>query len=73
MVFDNTRNGVELTDASNATGNISEYGDDAEAYIKYLESAGVPVDKMAHKPKTPQEDKEEKLLKPKYHNWNLAF
>lgn len=62
VVFDNTTHGVELTDADNSTGTISMYGDDVEAYIDYLKSQGVPVEKMMNKPKTPQEDEEERLL-----------
>jgi hypothetical protein len=62
VVFDNTKYGVELTDANNTTGNISKYGDNADAYVDYLESKGVPVDKLIHKPKTSQEDEEEALL-----------
>jgi len=62
VVFDNTSHGVELTDADNSTGTISMYGDDVEAYIDYLKSQGVPVEKMMNKPKTPQEDEEERLL-----------
>ncbi len=62
VVFDNTRYGVELTDADNTTGTISQYGKDSDAYINYLESRGVPVDKMINKGKTPQEDEEEELL-----------
>jgi hypothetical protein len=62
VVFDNTANGVELTDANNSTGTISMYGDDVEAYIGYLKSQGVPVEKMMNNPKTPQEDEEERLL-----------
>jgi len=62
VVFDNTQHGIELTDANNSTGNISKYGENADAYVEYLRSKGVPVDKMEHKPKTPQEDKEDELL-----------
>jgi len=62
VVFDNTKYGVELTDADNNTGDIAEYGNDAYAYISYLESKGVPVDKMVNRPKTDQEEKEEELL-----------
>lgn len=62
VVFDNTQNGIELTDANNSTGNISEYGENSDGYVEYLKSKGVPVEEMAHKPKTPQEDEEEKLL-----------
>ena len=62
VVFDRTRYGVELTDADNNTGNIAEYGRDADAYVNYLESKGVPVDKLVNRPKTSQEEEEEELL-----------
>jgi hypothetical protein len=60
VVFDNTNNGIELTDANNTTGRIAEYNNNT--YVEYLKSKGVPVEKMIHKPKTSQEDEEEKLL-----------
>jgi hypothetical protein len=62
VVFDNTDRGVELTDADNSTGNIAEYGEDVDGYMDYLKSKGVPVDKMAHKPKSPEEDAEQAEL-----------
>ena len=62
VVFDNTRHGIELTDANNSTGTIAEYGDNANAYVNYLKSKGVPVEKMVNKPKTDQEKYEDKLL-----------
>jgi len=62
VVFDNTKHGIELTDANNSTGNISEFGSDANKYVEYLKSKGAPVDKMVNKARTPQEDNEEKLL-----------
>lgn len=62
VVFDNTRHGIELTDANNTTGTIAEYGKDKGAYITYLESKGVPVEKMVNRPKTDQEEYEDKLL-----------
>jgi len=62
VVFDNTQHGVELTDANNSTGNIAEFGEDADGYVDYLKSKGVPVDKLVNKPKTPEEEKEEELL-----------
>jgi len=68
VVFDNTEHGVELTDANNTTGTIAEFGDDEDAYIGYLKSKGVPVEKMAHKEKTPEEDEEQKLLGKKNNN-----
>lgn len=64
VVFDNTANGVELTDASNASPatNIAEYGSNVDGYIDYLESKGVPVEKMMNKPKDDQERYEDELL-----------
>jgi hypothetical protein len=62
VVFDNTERGVELTDANNTTGTIAEYGTDVNGYLDYLKSKGVPVEKLAHRPKTPEEEEENKLL-----------
>jgi len=64
VVFDNTEHGVELTDADNSTGTIAKpFGDDADKYVDYLESKGVPVDKMlVNKPKTDEERKEDEML-----------
>lgn len=62
VVFDNTEHGIELTDANNSTGNIAEFGQDTDAYVRYLKSNGVPVDKLVNRVKTSQEDEEEKLL-----------
>jgi hypothetical protein len=64
VVFDNTAHGVELTDANNNSPatNIAEYGRDVDGYIDYLESKGVPVEKMMNKPKDDQEKYEDDLL-----------
>ena len=62
VVFDNTKHGIELTDADNTTGTISEFSDNTDSYIEYLKSKGVPTDKMVNNPKTPQEDEEDRLL-----------
>lgn len=64
VVFDNTANGVELTDADNASPatNISEFGSNVDGYIDYLKSKGVPVEKMMNKPKDDQERYEDELL-----------
>jgi hypothetical protein len=62
VVFDSTRYGIELTDADNNTGTISEYGKDVDGYVSYLKSNGVPVDKMVNRPKTDSEKEEEQLL-----------
>ena len=62
VVLDNTKYGIELTDADNTTGNISQYGRDADAYVRYLKSRGVPVELLVNKAKTPEEEYEEELL-----------
>lgn len=62
VVFDNTQYGVELTDANNTTGTIAEFGQDVDGYLDYLKSKGVPVEKLEHKPKTPEEEEEQKKL-----------
>jgi hypothetical protein len=62
VVFDNTSGGILLTDADNNTGTIAEYGEDVDAYVSYLKSKGVPVDDLVNRPKTPEEDEEERLL-----------
>lgn len=62
VVFDNTEHGIELTDANNNTGRIAEYDRDVDGYVEYLESKGVPVEKMVNKPKTDQEKYEDELL-----------
>lgn len=70
VVFDNTINGIELTDANNHSPatSIAKYGSNVDAYIEYLKSKGVPVEKMVNKPKTDQEEEEERLLGPKNEN-----
>ena len=62
VVFDNTINGIELTDANNTTGTIDKYGQNVNDYVRYLKSKGVPVEIMANKPKTDQEKYEDELL-----------
>ncbi len=62
VVFDRAIDGVKLTDANNTTGRIAEYGKDVNAYVEYLKSKGIQVEKMVNKPKTEQEKYEDKLL-----------
>jgi hypothetical protein len=63
VVVDATQHRIELTDASNHTGHIAEYGNDAEKYLEYLKSKGAPVDKLfINKPKTPEENAEQAKL-----------
>jgi hypothetical protein len=63
VVFDMTKYGPELTDDSNRTGNVAEFGTNAKGYVEYLESKGVPVSQLLiNKPKTEQEKFEDKLL-----------
>jgi hypothetical protein len=54
---------IVLTDANNTTGYISEFGGDTSKYIEYLMSLDVPVEKMVNRPKTEEEEKEDKLLR----------
>ena len=64
VVFDNTQHGIELTDADNNTGTIAEpYGSNADMYVEYLKSKGVPVEKvLVNRPKSDEEKKEDALL-----------
>jgi hypothetical protein len=62
VVFDKSNSGIELTDANNTTGTITEFGKDVNEYVKYLESKGVPVENLVNKPKTEKEEEEQKLL-----------
>jgi uncharacterized protein YbjQ (UPF0145 family) len=62
VVFDVTSHGIELTDANNDTNTIAYYGRNTDGYVKYLESKGVPVDKMVNKPKSDQEEEEDRVL-----------
>jgi len=68
VVFDATgikENGelrIELTDANNRTGDISEFGKDTKAYIQYLKSKGVPLEKLVNKAKTEKETKEDEAV-----------
>jgi len=63
VVFDMTKSEPELTDASNHTGRIAQYGMDTQKYIEYLGSKGVPVDELlVNRPKTEQEIYEDELL-----------
>jgi ankyrin repeat protein len=63
VVFDNTNNGIELTDARNDTGTIHKYGTDVNGYVEYLKSKGVPVKKLlVNRPKSKEEKKEDELV-----------
>jgi hypothetical protein len=62
VVFDVARRHIELTDANNTSGTISEFGKNVKAYVNYLKSKGVPVEKMVNRPKTDKEEEEERLL-----------
>ena len=76
VVFDATgikENGelrIELTDANNKTGNISEFGTDTKAYIEYLKSKGVPLEKLVNKAKTEKETKEDEAVGSYNNNFN---
>lgn len=63
VVVDNTRYGIELTDANNTTGTISEYDKDVNGYMNYLKGKGIDVDIFKNKEKTPEEEKEQEILK----------
>lgn len=62
VVVDHTYNGFLLTDASNNTGTISEFGRDVNGYFKYLETKGVDKSIFKHRPKSEQERLEDKEL-----------
>jgi hypothetical protein len=62
VVFDNSENGIELTDANNTTGTIAEFGNDPNKYVEYLKLKEVPVDKLINRAKTDQEREEDSLL-----------
>ena len=69
VVVDATDRGIELTDASNSTGNIAKYKDNVQGYFKYLKSKKVPIEKLfINKPKTPEEERETANLGTKNHN-----
>lgn len=64
VVYDVQRGGkISLTDESNNTGRISEFGDDSQKYVDYLKSNGVPVEKLVNRPKTEKEEEENLLLR----------
>jgi hypothetical protein len=64
VVYDVQRGGkISLTDESNNTGRISEFGDDSQKYVDYLKSNGVPVEKLFNRPKTEKEKEEDLLLR----------
>ena len=42
VVVDHTSRGIQLTDANNSTGLIDKFGKNVDAYMKHLESKGVP-------------------------------
>jgi hypothetical protein len=64
VVYDVQRGGkISLTDESNNTGRISEFGDDSQKYVDYLKSNGVPVEKLVNRPKTEKEKEEDLLLR----------
>ncbi len=63
VVLDNTKYGIELTDANNTTGTIAQpFGNSPSKYVAYLQGKGAPVDQLINKPKTDQERKEDELL-----------
>jgi hypothetical protein len=62
IVYDAQTNKVELTDAKNTTGTIAKFGTDVKAYQRYLESLGVPIEILKHRPKSEEEKYEDQLL-----------
>lgn len=62
VVVDMAKDGPKLTDARNTTGNIAEHGRNAEAYLQYLYSKGVPKDLLRNKEHTDEEKEESRLL-----------
>jgi hypothetical protein len=62
VVIDSNQYGIELTDKNNKTGNISEYGKDAEGYLDYLESMGINRNIFKHIPLTEEEIKDEEMF-----------
>jgi hypothetical protein len=62
VVVDMTEAGPILTDASNRTGEVAEYGRDARAYLNYLFGKGVPRDLFKNKERTEEEEKESRIL-----------
>lgn len=61
VVFDNTDSGIEITDRKSKTGNLTGY-DDANDYIDYLKSKGVPIHLLVNIPKSEQEIKDQRFL-----------
>lgn len=77
VAVDVNKNGVELTDENNTTGDISEFGTDWRKYFAYLKSKGIDTSQFVANPKTEQELIEHNLLgyKNKDLNWfqNLSY
>jgi hypothetical protein len=64
MVVVNVKShGIELTDASNRTGNIAQFGKGGDAYMKHLIGRGVPTERIFKNiPKTEEEEEEQRKL-----------
>jgi hypothetical protein len=63
VVVDHQQNGFLLTDATNNTGTIAEYGSNFDAYFDYLKTKGVDTDKIfQHKPVTDEEKRINALI-----------
>jgi hypothetical protein len=78
VVIDMTSQGVQLTDANNATvgpfaphGSIAEFGTDVGAYMEYIRKRGVPIDRLINSEKTPDEEAEQEKLGSR--NLNLGW
>lgn len=62
VVVDMRTSGPVLTDATNETGHIAEFGQNAKAYLDHLHRRGVPQGLFGNKPKTELEADEDRLL-----------
>jgi hypothetical protein len=63
VVYDVQRGGkIELTDFTNSTGSINEFGRDVKAYQQYLTSLGAPIEIMKHRPETEEEKETIKMI-----------
>jgi hypothetical protein len=71
VMLDVNQNKISLTDLSNTTGRISEFGTDENSYLNYLKSQGVNVNQFQNRPYTEEEKQENQLLGEK--NTDLNF
>ncbi len=62
VVVDVNQREIQLTDLDNNTGYIDEFGDDSDAYLKYLAQQGVDTSQFVNDPHTEQEKEEYQLV-----------